>query len=102
MGGARVRISLEIRMQLVSQTNSAVVNKALQSIIRSALNGVAAGGADGAPNGVLYAAMQTQGATFSQYGQLIAALKDQHLVTEELDVLYLTDLGRDTLARLTH
>lgn len=87
-------------MHQMSQNNDAIRVNAMRSLVCSVLSGVAAGGAHGAPSGVLFAAMQAQGATLSQYGKLMTALAEQKLLVSQHDVVHLTDLGHATLARM--
>jgi len=48
--------------------------KALQIIVSGTIEAVKAAGDSGAPGGVLYAAMQTQGCTLNQFTSLMGAL----------------------------
>ena len=49
--------------------------QAINTVVRAVLETIQEMGTDGAPSGVLFAALQTQGCTLSQFQSLMGALE---------------------------
>lgn len=57
-----------------TQTQAQAQAHALRVIVVTVLQAIAAGGAQGVPSGVLYAALMAQGCTLGQFESLMGAL----------------------------
>ena len=73
---------------------------AAQKIGLAVLETISETGEQGAPSGVLYAALQAKGASLSQYQSLMAPLVSRKFLVLEHDVYTMTDAGRAFLSRL--
>lgn len=73
------------------------MNEVLQKIGLGVLEAVEAGGVLGAPGGVLYAAMQVQGATLNQYQSIMNGMVGNGLLTLDSDCYSMTDAGKSKL-----
>jgi predicted transcriptional regulator len=69
-------------------------------VVFAVLDAINVAGHQGAPDGIIYAALMAFGATLDQHTKLITTLSDQGLVTNSSHVLRLTGKGRDFLAKL--
>lgn len=76
--------------------------RALTTASLGVLEAVEAGGEHGAPAGVLYAAMQAQGATFNQFLSLMTTLVRPGYLTMEDNCYRMTSTTQDLKTKLTN
>ena len=70
-------------------------------IMHAVLDSIDAAGDQGAPDGVIYAALMSFGATLDQHTRLINMLTEQGLATKSGNLLRLTEAGRTMLNKLS-
>lgn len=73
---------------------------AVQRIGLAVLETIAESGSTGAPGGVIYAALQAQGATYSQFESLMSGMVKTGMVTLEDDCYQITEPGRVFINKL--
>jgi len=75
--------------------------RAMRVIINAVLSSIDAAGDLGAPSGALYAALQAQGASLSQFQRIMGELGTMGLVTQFAETYTLTDRGCEQLRSMT-
>ena len=83
---AQLKVTPEV-MQIVGRTISAV------------LSAVEAGGAMGAPSGIIYAALSSMGMEFNHYQCMMSTLVEIGLLRLCNNCYFLTDKGREILRK---
>jgi len=67
---------------------------AVQKLGSAVLEAIEHSGDLGAPSGVMYAALSSQGCTLQQYQSLMGSMKRRGLVSEEGDCYTITEAGK--------
>jgi len=83
----------------LTESQQAVVD-VLRHINLAILETIHEAGELGAPDGLLFAAMQTHGATLSQYRQIMSVLASRAYVTLDVDCYRLTEAGSAYVTKL--
>jgi len=74
--------------------------KTAQTIGLAVLESIESAGELGAPSGVIYAGLMSQGCTLSQYTSLMAPLERRGFVCLDGDCYTITQQGKDFMGRL--
>lgn len=86
----------------MQQANKAAVDpvRAIKEVTLAVLETIQEAQADGAPEGVLFAALQTQGCSLNQFQSLLQPLQDRGFIQRDGHILRITSAGNNFTSKL--